>query len=113
MSGVATLASQGVGGIGFAPITHNYTTPGTGAETIQTSASTLVVKVWAGGGGGSNRSAAGNVGSGGGSAYSKATVHGPFAAGTIDYTVGAGGARGAPGPSTNGGSGGTSSAGGV
>jgi hypothetical protein len=90
------------------PIVHTYTS-GSGSETIVTAASKLVVEVW--GAGGSGRFALNLGKGGGGGAYSKKTLLGPFAAGSISWSVGArGGAQTTAG--NNGKPGGSSRAGG-
>lgn len=106
------LASLGVGAgpaSGFVPVTHTYNS-GSATETIQTGASQLVVKVWGAGGGGRFSLSSGNAFGGGGGAYSIKTISGPFSAGTISYSVGAGGAG--KSAVSNGDAGGSSSAGG-
>src|SRR5215471_6277328 len=97
-----TLAALGAGGAtGFVAVTSVYVLA-SGNEPIQTGAAQLVVKVWAGGGGGANRATAGTVGAGGGGSYAKKTIAGPFSAGTIAFTIGAGGNHGAYGSGNDG-----------
>ena len=73
----------------FIGVTNTHDS-GSGTETVFTEASKLVVEVW--GAGGSGRYAAQVRIGGGGGAYSKKTLLAPFAAGTIAWSVGAGGA---------------------
>jgi len=103
------VGGGGGGGGGFVPVTHTYDT-GSGNETIGTGASKLTVEVW--GGGGSGRYAKISYGGGGGGAYSKKTLLGPFAAGSISWSVGAGGAAQTV-KLTDGNAGGSSKAGGA
>jgi hypothetical protein len=109
---IPSNSSAVVSGVTSIPITPTPThifDSGSGNEAIVTAATQLVVEVW--GAGGSGRFAQ-NIGrGGGGGAYSKKTIPGPFAAGTIAWSVGAGGAA-QTNAGNNGKPGGSSTAGG-
>lgn len=99
----------GGGGVLAVPVINTHDS-GSGNETIITIASQLAVEVW--GAGGSGRFGASVGRGGGGGAYSKKTLLGPFAAGSIAWSVGAGGGA-QNNTRTDGNPGGSSKAGGA
>ena len=78
----------------FSQTTQTITTTGTGTFTVPAGVTTIIVEVWgAGGSGGGNSSGSDGGGGGGGGAYSKSTLTG--VSGTLNYSVGSGGAANA------------------
>lgn len=78
-------------GKGFTPVTHTYSTPGSGTETVPSGATTVAIQVWGGGGSGAFRNAgAAGGGGGGGGGYTTQTIS-VSGISSFSYTVGSGG----------------------
>ncbi len=86
-----TRVSSATGG--FTPVTHSYSTPGAGNETIPVGASTVTIEVWGASGGGNKGSGSGcgaTKGPGGGGGGYALTVGNVASANgqTINYSIG-------------------------
>lgn len=103
---IATEATNGVNTVTFLTGTNVTWTPPSGISWLK-------IEIWGGGGGGAGQYFSGCIatagGGGGGGAYNFLTIPINDIQGTIVYTVGAGGLGGAPGTTSAGTNGGTTS----